>query len=333
MRWSAGDRGNIEDMRGRSGRGGGGMIPLGIGGFIVVALLSMFTGVNFFDMLGGGSPAPDSTSVGTTGTEVAVTASPTEERMVDMVDAVARDAQNTWTQKLGDRYQATKVVLFRDAIQSACGYAGSATGPFYCPGDRKVYLDLEFFDELQRRFGASGDFAQAYVLAHEIGHHVQTITGTEGQMRQMQRANPGNANALSVRLELQADCYAGVWGHDAAKSGRAAPAASSSIRATSRKALRAAAAIGDDRLQKLGSGRVKPEKFTHGSSEQRMTWFKRGFDTAIHALRHFRAANHCDATRWRDGANVSIDPRERAPRLQRNSTTAIRSPSSPTVSQ
>jgi len=199
--------------------------------------------------------------------------------MVDMVDAVARDAQNTWSEKLGGRYEATKVVLFRDAIQSACGYAGSATGPFYCPGDRKVYLDLGFFDELQRRFGASGDFAQAYVLAHEIGHHVQTITGTEGQMRQMQQSNPGNANALSVRLELQADCYAGVWGHDASKSGRAAAGAVELDPGDLEEALRAAAAIGDDRLQKLGSGRVMPEKFTHGSSEQRMTWFKRGFDS------------------------------------------------------
>jgi predicted metalloprotease len=274
MRWSAGDRGNIQDMRGRSGRGG--MVPLGIGGFIVVALLSMFTGVNFFDILGGGSSAPDSSAVGTAGR---TTGTPTEERMVDMVDAVARDAQQTWTNKLGNRYEATKIVLFRDSIQSACGYAGSATGPFYCPGDRKVYLDLGFFEELSRRFGAPGDFAQAYVLAHEIGHHVQAITGTEGQMRQMQRANPGSANALSVRLELQADCYAGVWGHDANRQGRAAAGGVELDPGDLEEAMRAAAAIGDDRLQKLGSGRVMPEKFTHGSSEQRMTWFKRGFDS------------------------------------------------------
>src|SRR5829696_6501761 len=276
MRWSSGDRGNIQDMRGRSG--GGGMVPLGIGGFIVVALLSMFTGVDFFSMLGGGSAAPDSAAVGTSGTE-GVKASPAEERMVDMVDAVARDAQNTWSEKLGGRYQATKVVLFRDTIQSACGYAGAATGPFYCPGDHKVYLDLGFFDELQRRFGAPGDFAQAYVLAHEIGHHVQTLLGTEGQMRQAQRADPGSANAMSVRLELQADCYAGVWGHDASKAGRAAAGGVELDPGDLEEALGAAAAIGDDRLQKLGTGRVMPEKFTHGSSEQRRTWFKRGFDT------------------------------------------------------
>src|SRR3954471_10608537 len=216
MRWTSGDRSNIEDMRGRSG---GGMIPLGIGGFIIVALLSMFTGVDFLSMLGGGSASPNSTAVGTSGR---TTASPAEERTVDMVDAVARDAQDTWSQLLGSRYEPTKVVLFRDSIQSACGFAQSATGPFYCPGDRKVYLDLSFFDELQQRFGASGEFAQAYVLAHEIGHHVQILMGTEARVRQLQRGDPSSANQMSVRLELQADCYAGVWGHSAAGSGRAA---------------------------------------------------------------------------------------------------------------
>ena len=218
MRWTPGNRGNIEDMRGRSG--GMGMVPLGIGGFIVVALLSMFTGVDFFSLLGGGSAGP--TSVGTSGTSGTVSSSPAEERLVDMVDAVAEDAQQNWANLLGSRYQPTRVVLFRDSIQSACGYAQSASGPFYCPGDRKVYLDLGFFDELQRRFGASGDFAQAYVLAHEIGHHVQNLTGTEARVRRAQGENPGEVNALSVRLELQADCYAGVWGHVAAQPGRAA---------------------------------------------------------------------------------------------------------------
>jgi uncharacterized protein len=276
MRWSAGDRGNIEDLRGRSG--GRGMVPLGIGGFIVVALLSMFTGVDFFSMLGGGGSQPDSSAVGTSGGTPAAT-TPAEERMVDMMDAVARDAQQTWSEELGSRYQPTKVVLFRDSIQSTCGYAGAATGPFYCPGDRKVYVDLGFFDELQRRFGAPGDFAQAYVLAHEIGHHVQAITGTEAQMRRAQQSDPGSANALSVRLELQADCYAGVWGHDASKAGRAAAGQVELDPGDLEEALGAAAAIGDDRLQKLGTGRVMPEKFTHGSSEQRVTWFKRGFDT------------------------------------------------------
>jgi predicted metalloprotease len=276
MRWTPGSRGSINDMRGRSG-GGGGMIPLGIGGFIVVALLSMFTGVDFFDILGGGGGgAPQPTAVGTSGK---VSGSPTEEKMVDMVDAVATDVQQTWTRLLGDRYQQTKVTLFRDSIQSACGYAGAVSGPFYCPGDRNVYMDLSFFDELQRRFGAPGDFAQAYVLAHEFGHHLQTVTGTEASVRQAQQANPANGNALSVRLELQADCYAGVWGHEAAKPGRAARGQVELDPGDLEEALRAAAAIGDDRLQKLGTGRVQPEKFTHGTSEQRQTWFKRGFDS------------------------------------------------------
>jgi uncharacterized protein len=272
MRWSTGDRGNIDDARGRSG--GGGMIPLGIGGFIVVALLSMFTGVDFFSMLGGGG-SPQPTAVGTSG---AVTASPGEEKMVDMVDAVARDVQATWSRLLGDRYQPTKVTLFRDSIQSACGYAGAVSGPFYCPGDQKVYLDLSFFDELQRRFSAPGDFAQAYVLAHEFGHHVQKLTGIEARVRGQQQGDPSSANPLSVRLELQADCYAGVWGHEAAQPGRAARGGVELDPGDLEEALRAAAAIGDDRLQKMGTGRVMPEKFTHGTSEQRTTWFKRGFD-------------------------------------------------------
>jgi predicted metalloprotease len=275
MRWTAGDRSNIEDMRGRSG---GGMIPLGIGGFIIVALLSMFTGVDFFSMLGGGSSAPSSgaSSVGTSGH---VNASPSEEKLVDEMGAVARDADETWRGVLGSRYEPTKVVLFRDSIQSACGFAQSATGPFYCPGDHKVYLDLSFFDELQQRFGAAGDFAQAYVLAHEIGHHVQNLIGTEAQVRQMQRATPGSANQASVRLELQADCYAGVWGHSASASGRAAQGKVELDPGDMEEALNAAAAIGDDRLQRLGTGRVMPEKFTHGSSAQRVEWFKRGFDS------------------------------------------------------
>jgi predicted metalloprotease len=261
-------------MRGRSG-GGGGMIPLGIGGFVVVALLSMFTGVDFFSLLGGGGGAPQPSAVGTSG---AVTASPTEEKLVDMVDAVARDVQATWSRLLGDRYQPTKVTLFRESISSACGYAGAVSGPFYCPGDQKVYLDLSFFDELQRRFSAPGDFAQAYVLAHEFGHHVQKLTCTEARVRGQQQGDPSSANPLSVRLELQADCYAGVWGHEASQPGRAARGGVELDPGDLEEALRAAAAIGDDRLQKMGTGRVMPEKFTHGTSEQRTTWFKRGFD-------------------------------------------------------
>jgi hypothetical protein len=261
-------------MRGSSG-GGFGMMPLGIGGVIIVALLSMFTGVNFFSLLGGG-PSSNTPAVGTSG---GTTASPAEERTVDMVDAVARDTQQVWRDLLGERYQETKVVLFRDSLQSACGFAQTATGPFYCPSDRKVYLDLSFFDELAQRFGAPGTFAEAYVLAHEIGHHIQNLTGTEARVRQEQRADPSSVNALSVKLELQADCYAGVWGHAASANGRAAQGKVELDPGDAEQALRAAASIGDDRLQRLGSGRVMPEKFTHGTSEQRVTWFKRGFDS------------------------------------------------------
>ena len=276
MRWTSGDRSNVEDARGSSG--GFRAVPLGIGGFIVLALLSMYTGVDFLSLLGGGggSSTPTSSSVGTSGN---VATSPGEEKMVDFVDAVMRDAQQTWTNILGSRYEPTRVVLFRDQIDTACGFAQSATGPFYCPGDRKVYLDLGFYDELQRRFGAPGDFAQAYVLAHELGHHVQRLTGTESQVRQQQQANPGSANELSVRLELQADCYAGVWGHTAAQPGRAAKGEVELDPGDVEEGLHAAAAIGDDRLQRLATGRVMPEKFTHGSSEQRVTWFKRGLDS------------------------------------------------------
>jgi hypothetical protein len=275
MRWSSGDRSNIDDERGSSG-GGFRAVPLGIGGFIVVALLSMYTGIDFFSLLGGGQATSPSGSVGTSGS---VTASPAEEKMVEMVDAIARDVQSTWANVLGSRYETTKVTLFRDQIQSACGFAQAATGPFYCPSDHKVYLDLGFFDELQRRFGAPGDFAQAYVLAHEFGHHIQALSGTESQMRRAQRDDPSASNALSVRLELQADCYAGVWGHSAAQSGRAAQGKVELEAGDVEEGLRAAAAIGDDRLQKMATGRVMPERFTHGSSEQRVTWFKRGLDS------------------------------------------------------
>ncbi len=163
-------------------------------------------------------------------------------------------------------------MLFRDAVQSACGFAESATGPFYCPADEKVYIDLGFYQQLQEQFGAPGDFAQAYVLAHEIGHHVQNLVGTERQVREARTQRPDVANDLSVRLELQADCYAGVWGHSAAQRDKLDPG-------DTEEGLGAAAAVGDDRLQRMGGGRVVPESFTHGSSEQRQQWFQRGFQS------------------------------------------------------
>ena len=270
MRWTPGDRSNVEDMRGRSGfgmRAGG----LGIGGVLVLFLLSWATGVDFLSLFGG-AVEPRTETAGTSGP---VAATPEEERLVDMVDAVVGDSQDMWKDQLGGRYQPTRAVLFRDAIQSACGFAQAATGPFYCPADRKVYLDLGFFDELHRRFGAPGDFAQAYVLAHEIGHHVQTITGIESQVRNRQASSPGQRNELSVRMELQADCFAGVWGHHANRGGGNVQLDPGDVE----EGLRAAAAIGDDRIQRMSRGHVAPESFTHGSSEQRVTWLRRGLES------------------------------------------------------
>lgn len=268
MRWTTGSRDSIQDARGSSGGGGGLGMPLGIGGVVVLLIGSWLTGVNLFDVVGGGGGAA---------TEVVadrpVTASPEEEKMVDLVNAVMRDLQQTWSEKLNN-YQATTAVLFRDSYRSACGLSSSATGPFYCPGDRKVYLDLSFFDDLHQKLGAPGDFAQAYVLAHEVGHHVQSLTGT------LESAPfNGNANERSVRVELQADCYAGVWGHEASKPGRAAAGRVELDPGDVEEGLNAAAAIGDDRLQQRSQGRVAPESFTHGSSAQRVSWFRRGMES------------------------------------------------------
>ena len=194
---------------------------------------------------------------------------------MQFVSFVLDDAQNTWAQLLpaqGVQYRKAKLVLFRDAINSACGFAEAATGPFYCPADEKVYIDLGFYDELKQRFGAPGDFAQAYVLAHEVGHHVQNVLGIEEKVRAARRQNPGAANALSVRMELQADCLAGVWAHS---TNQRQILESGDIE----EGLGAAAAVGDDRLQRMSTGRINPESFTHGSSAQRMDWFKRGFTT------------------------------------------------------
>jgi len=269
MRWTPGDRSNIEDARGRSGGMAMGAGGLGVGGLLLLLVLSWATGIDLTSIVGGGGGSAPPETVGTSGE---VKASPAEEKLVDMVDAVMDDAQDTWRQLLGGQYQDTKVVLFRDAFNSGCGFAQAATGPFYCPSDRKVYLDLGFFDELDRRFGAPGDFAQAYVLAHELGHHVQTLTGVERQVRQRQAAGPDSRNALSVRMELQADCFAGVWGHHANQGGGRVQLDPDDVE----EGLNAAAAIGDDRLQRMQTGRVAPDRFTHGTSQQRVEWFRRG---------------------------------------------------------
>jgi predicted metalloprotease len=185
---------------------------------------------------------------------------------------VIDDLQDTWARVLPGRYREAKLVLFRDLVESACGYAQSATGPFYCPADQRVYLDLGFFDELRRRFGAPGDFAQAYVIAHEVGHHVQRLLGIDQQVRRMQEARPDLANQLSVRLELQADCFAGVWGNSTAQR-------QILERGDIEEGLNAAAAIGDDRIQRMSGSFVRPDAFTHGSSAQRVEWFRRGLES------------------------------------------------------
>jgi predicted metalloprotease len=269
MRWTPGNRGNIEDARGRSAVGMG---SLGIGGFLVLLVLSWVSGTNLFTLLGTDS-GPSTQATGTSGQ---VQTTPAEERMVDMVDSVVEDAQAMWESKLGSRYQRTKVVLFRDAVQSACGTAESATGPFYCPADQKVYLDLGFFRELSERFGAPGDFAEAYVITHEFGHHVQNLLGLNERASGDRRSG---ANSASVALELQADCFAGVWGHEAAQAGRAQQGHVELDPGDVDEAMRAAASIGDDRLQRMATGRVMPDRFTHGSSAQRVAAFKRGMES------------------------------------------------------
>ena len=219
MKWTSGSRENIEDRRGQGGFGGGMRGgPMSIGVVVVLLVLTLLTGKNF---LSPGRPRRHHRrrrgDVHEHG--VPVEATPEEEKLVDFMNFVLKDNQQTWSQLLGGQYQSTTLVLFRQATSTACGYGQAASGPFYCPGDGKVYLDLSFFDELHRRFGAPGDFAQAYVVAHEVGHHVQNLMGLERRVRQAQQQRPDTANDLSVRLELQADCFAGVWGHSAAQRG------------------------------------------------------------------------------------------------------------------
>ncbi|MEX2458425.1 MAG: neutral zinc metallopeptidase [Actinomycetota bacterium] len=279
MRWKR-DRGKgmIEDRRGQGGglgglggmfgRGGGGGLPIprvggGIGMIVMLAIVAfaLFSS----GVIGGGSS-------GTSGLQGAP--DPNDD-LAQFVGFVVEDVQTEWQRifrENGREYQVTKLVLFEQGTQTGCGFASSDTGPFYCPPDRKVYLDLGFFRELRDRFGAPGDFAQAYVIAHEFGHHVQTLLGTERRVREEQQRRPNEANELSVRMELQADCYAGVWAHSAfeenlLESGDLA------------EGLDAAAAVGDDRIQGSAGQEVDPERWTHGSSAQRMQWFREGYDS------------------------------------------------------
>ncbi len=267
---------NVEDRRG-SGGGAGGKVALSGGAIVIVLVVSAITGINpmvLLDGLSGGGSAPSTSST---------PLSPdTDDKSALFVSQVLATTEETW-HRLLPAYREPKLVLFRDSVDSACGYATAAVGPFYCPGDEKAYLDLAFFDDLARRFGAPGDFAAAYVVAHEIGHHVQKIDGTSARV-QASRDNAG-ASSQGVRLELQADCYAGVWANDAHKRGLLEAGDVD-------EALKAAHEIGDDTLQKRGRGRVTPDSFTHGTSDQRAKWFKLGMSSGD--------PKACDTFRARD---------------------------------
>ena len=269
MRWGEGRRSdNVEDRRGiRVSRG---MVGGGVG-TIVLLLVSLYLGIDPTFLL---QQAP-TVSVPPTGTSRE--ARPAEEnRLADFISVVLADTEDTWRdlfRRGGNTYREPKLVLFTDAAESACGFAESAVGPFYCPRDQKVYIDLGFYRELKDRFHAEGDFAQAYVIAHEIGHHVQNLLGIAEKVNAARQRLPQvQANALSVKMELQADCYAGVWAKRSDQSGSILEDGDIA------EGLNAASAIGDDRLQRRSQGRVVPESFTHGTSAQRVGWFKRGYD-------------------------------------------------------
>ena len=275
MKWSdSGESQDIEDRRDETGGGGGfqfGGLHIGIGGAIILLILSFVFKTNLFTLLSGGGAAFGPAEV----RQPDPARNASERPLVAFVSFALYDTQKTWTQLLPDQtgkpYRHAKLVLFRDSTQSGCGGARSTTGPFYCPEDERVYIDLGFFDELNRRFGAPGQFAQAYVVAHELGHHVQKLLGIEGQVHQMQENNSREANPLSVKLELQADCFAGIWAHSTQQRGLLE-------KGDVESALGAASAVGDDRLQKRSTGHVSPESFTHGTSQQRTHWFTTGLN-------------------------------------------------------
>jgi len=267
MRWTPGGRSDdLEDRRDEGGGGIGGA-HIGIGGFLILLVLSLVFKRDFFSLIGNQGALSSQPA-----RQVDTQHDAKEEPTVQFVSFVLDDVQKTWSgilQTKGVPYQHAKLVLFRDLTSSGCGTAQTETGPFYCPADAKVYIDLGFYDELQRRFGAPGQFAQAYVLAHELGHHVQNLLGIERKVRNLQGQNPGARNEISVRMELQADCLAGVWAHSTEQRNLLEAGDVQS-------ALGAAAAVGDDRLQRMSRGQASPDSFTHGTSAQRMEWFQRG---------------------------------------------------------
>ena len=279
---------NLEDRRGSGGGRGGlrlGGGRLGIGTIAIALVASYFLGINPLTVLnmlsGGGLPVIEQSAP--------ASRPPADDTTARFVSQVLASTEDTWQQAFranGKQYQEPKLVLFSGVTPTACGTGQSAMGPFYCPGDQKVYIDLEFFDELKTRFKAPGEFAQAYVIAHEVGHHVQNLLGIAEQVqRTKQRVGTVEANALSVRMELQADCLAGVWGKHTDTMKRVLEPGDLEA------ALTAASAIGDDRLQQQTQGRIVPESFTHGSSAQRMRWFKRGFETGdMNQCNTFKAA-------------------------------------------
>jgi predicted metalloprotease len=268
------------------GRGGGFRIPTGGGGrgggmsigtiifLVVIYFILKMMGIDLLQVMDGGQTGPSPS--GYEQSEGTTQGSTEEEERKAFVATVLAETEDTWNgifQASGETYEEPKLVLFRDGINSACGSASSATGPFYCPGDHKVYLDMAFFDELAQRFDAAGDFAEAYVIAHEVGHHVQNLLGILPKVNaQRQRMSEADSNQMSVRVELQADCFAGIWGKYTEQKGLLE-------QGDLEEALNAATQIGDDTLQKKTQGYVVPESFNHGTSEQRATWFKRGFDS------------------------------------------------------
>lgn len=271
---------NIEDRRGMGPARIGGRGGFGIGTIVLVLAVSYFTGANpltVFNMITGvqgvaNTMAPSAPS------ESGPVGAP-RDQLGRFASIVLADTETTWHNLLGSRYEEPRMVLFTGAVQSACGTTSSAVGPFYCPNDHRVYLDLAFFEEMAHRLGAAGDFAQAYVIAHEVGHHVQNLLGVAEKVHRLRRqVSEAEGNALSVRMELQADCYAGVWGYHAKYERNLIEPGDFE------EGLRAAAAIGDDRLQKMSRGHVQPESWTHGSSEQRMTWLKRGLESGDPAV-------------------------------------------------
>ncbi|MCE3253260.1 MAG: hypothetical protein K0Q67_2280 [Cellvibrio sp.] len=285
MRWKQGRRSdNVEDIRGSGSpsMATGGMSAIGrilplllrtkTGRTLLLVAVVVYFGAKFmgYDLLQLVAP-PGATSL-SNGQQL----SSKDQELADFVSVVLADTESTWHlefKKLGLTYQEPKLVLFRNAVSSACGYAQSAMGPFYCPGDHKLYIDLAFYEDMKSKLGAPGDFAQAYVIAHEVGHHVQTLLGTSAKVTQAQQGmSKAQANQLSVKLELQADCYAGIWGYYANTERQMLE------EGDIEEALNAASAIGDDNLQQQAGGAVRPESFTHGSSKQRVAWFKRGFE-------------------------------------------------------